>query len=182
MGSIEYIESVFILQTGKPLNSCYCIIARTKHHLIFAAIPEYAKASIPEYAKFVESKREKNQNKILHIYSNQSLGLLDIPKTILEKYRKMDPEYILKETPRNFFIDLHDIKSVSYALIPKPSPFGSTPYAMTCFVPGDLTIEYGYKISIDTETEPIVAIIRYEENILDRLARLFGKKLAELPE
>jgi hypothetical protein len=173
MGSIEHIESVFIQHSGRPLTSRYCIIARTNHQLIFAAIPE--DAVIPKYYKFAESERKNGR----YVKEYHSLELLEIPKKILEKYHMMDPEQILKETPGNFSINSHDIKKVSYTLIPTTLSHGFDPNILTFLVPGDPTIEYGYKISIIIQIETIVGIIRYEENVLDRLELLFGKKLEE---
>lgn len=182
--TVEFIEFVFILQSLRTPTLCYCILARTKQQLIFAAIPEYANAAKPEYVNVAESEINKGQPVVVYTDQDYRFGVLEIPKKILDKYRMMDSEQIQKETLVNFSVNSDDIKSVSYTLIAITSSVGFSPVGhdylvMTALVPGNLSIRYGYKVSIVTRTETIEIIIRYEENILDRLALLFGKILVK---
>jgi hypothetical protein len=181
---VEYIEFVFILQSLRPPTSRYGILVRINHQLIFAAIPEYANAAKPEYVNVAESEINKGQPVVVYTDQHYRFGVLEIPKKILDKYRMMDSEQIQKETRVNFSVNSYDIKSVSYTLIAITSSVGFSPVGhdylvMTALVPGNLSIEYGYKVAIVTGTETIVFIIRYEETILDRLAQLFGRILVK---
>jgi hypothetical protein len=160
---------------------------RINHQLIFAAIPEYSNvakpvfvdAEIPEYSNVAESERKNGEPFVVHNEQLHRFGVLEIPKKILDNYRMMDQEQIQKETPVNFSVNSNDIKSVSYTLISTTSSVCFDPLLMTTFVPGNLSIEFGYNVSMVTGRETIAFIIRYEENVLDRLALLLGKTLVK---
>jgi hypothetical protein len=144
---------------------------RINHQLIFAAIPEYSNVA--------ESERKNGEPFVVHNEQLHRFGVLEIPKKILDNYRMMDQEQIQKETPVNFSVNSNDIKSVSYTLISTTSSVCFDPLLMTTFVPGNLSIEFGYNVSMVTGRETIAFIIRYEENVLGRLALLLGKTLVK---